>query len=116
MDLLFRIDDQIYEHFRREFPDLNVQVFDYDGSKTEENKEKWRKFIDTYTDETVRDFNMATLIRVDALKEFDSDNSCIVVRIQFHAIEIARNREGINARRQEIAAEENAPDTLTAQP
>lgn len=39
---------------------------------------------------------MGTLIRTDASKEFSPENSILVVRIQFLAIEIARNREGFN--------------------
>jgi hypothetical protein len=94
-----RIDDQIYEHFRKEFPDLDVEQFDYEKSKTEKEKEKWRDFANKYTDETVKDWNVATLMRSNALTEFSPENSCIVLRIQFHAIEIARNREGVNERR-----------------
>jgi len=96
---LTKIDDQIYEHFRKEFPDLDVEQFDYEKSKTEKEKEKWRDFANKYTDETVKDWNVATLMRSNALTEFSPENSCIVLRIQFHAIEIARNREGVNERR-----------------
>ena len=71
------MDDEIYKHFRTEFPDLDVADFDYDGSKTPESKAKWRLFCETYNDEMVKDFNMATLIRNRAGEEFGMDNSCI---------------------------------------
>lgn len=35
-------------------------------------------------------------MRADASHDFGPDNSVLVVRIQFWAIEIARNREGFN--------------------
>lgn len=35
-------------------------------------------------------------MRADASKEFSPDNSIFVFRVQFLAIEIARNREGLN--------------------
>lgn len=93
---LTKQDDEIYTKFRRIFPDLNVEVFDYEYSKSKDQKELWRTFFEGYTDELVKDWNMATLMRPDATKEFSEENSCIVTRIQFHAIEISRNREGIN--------------------
>eukprot|EP00461_Guttulinopsis_vulgaris_P003019 UN03020 len=96
---LTKIDDKIYEHFRKVFPDLNVEKFDYEQSKSDKFKVMWREFSNQYNDEIVKDWNMATLMRLNALEEFSEENCCIVLRIQFHAIEIARNREGINAKR-----------------
>ena len=68
--------------------------------------------------ERVEDYNMATLLRVDATMDYSEENttlgkhlwlalisgtarwnarSCVLVpRIQFYAIEIARNKEGHN--------------------
>jgi len=36
------------------------------------------------------------LVRTNAKGEYSSENTFLVVRIQFYAIEIARNREGYN--------------------
>jgi len=91
-----RCDDEIYTQFRAQFPDVKVDVFDLDASKTTEGKEAWRKFMEAYTDEIVKDFNFATLMRVDVSKPCDQENTCIVPRIQFLAIELARTREGFN--------------------
>ena len=48
-----RIDDEIFEHTIKEFPELNVPPYagfiklDEDAMKSKEGKEKWRKFIET---------------------------------------------------------------------
>lgn len=39
---------------------------------------------------------MGTLLRVDAAGDYNQENTTLVPRIQFFAIEIARNREGHN--------------------
>jgi hypothetical protein len=57
-------------------------------------KNRWRSFIEKF--DKLDDFSFGTLLRTDASKEFGPDNSTFVVRIQFLAIEIARNREGCN--------------------
>ena len=64
----------------------------------------------------MEDYNFGTLVRIDARGEYSSENTLLgksersikenfslrfllvsVVRVQFYAIEIARNREGHNA-------------------
>lgn len=57
-------------------------------------KEKWRGFCNAFED--VEDFNFGTLVRIDPKKEYSDENSILVTRIQFLAIEIARNREACN--------------------
>lgn len=39
---------------------------------------------------------MGTLMRGDVSKGLDQDNLILVIRLQFFAIEIARNKEGFN--------------------
>ncbi|XP_060602348.1 protein PBDC1-like [Ruditapes philippinarum] len=92
---LTQLDDEIYTLFRQEFPDFNVENLDVDGMKTPASKEKWRGFCNKF-ENRVEDFNMGTLIRINSREEFSESNSTLVVRIQFLAIEIARNREGFN--------------------
>ncbi|KAK3589417.1 hypothetical protein CHS0354_020746 [Potamilus streckersoni] len=92
---LTRIDDEIYTRFRQEFPDFPVEVLKEEQLKSPEAKEKWRPFC-SYFENKVEDFNMGTLIRIDSRKEFSEENSMLVLRIQFLALEIARNREGYN--------------------
>lgn len=44
----------------------------------------------------ILDYSYGTLLRSDSAKDYSEDNTILVTRIQFYAIEIARNREGIN--------------------
>lgn len=47
------MDDEIFEHFKADFPELFVEPYeritklDEDMMKSKEGKEKWRKFIET---------------------------------------------------------------------
>lgn len=68
------MDDDIYRHFREDFPDLDVAVVDYEAQKTAEGKEKWRTFCNKY-EGRVQNFNMGTLIRVSAAEEIGPNNS-----------------------------------------
>lgn len=60
---LTKLDDAIYAHFRREFPDLDVKgPLDEDAMKSKDGKEKWRKFIQEY-ENTVEDYNFGCMVR-----------------------------------------------------
>lgn len=91
---LTQLDDEIYTVFRQDFPDLQVDVLNEAEMKTD-LKEKWRLFCSKFENK-VKDFNFGTLIRLNSQEAFTETNSMFVVRIQFLAIEIARNREGYN--------------------
>ena len=95
---LTRIDENIYSHFRKVFPraSLDVSVLTEDLLKSEAAKSLWRPFCLSYDENTVADFNFGTLLRLQANRDYEEDNTCIVPRIQFLAIEIARLREGCN--------------------
>jgi len=88
---LTKMDDQLYKHFRETFPDLNVASVTEEQLKSADAKEFWRSFCEIYK-ETVEDYNYATLIRLNSAKEYCESNSMIVPRVQFLAIELARNR------------------------
>ena len=88
-------DDMIYKKFRETFPDLSIGVLNMEDLKSSDAKEKWRPFC-TEFEGLVEDFNYATMLRVDPNKDYSEDNSVVVPRVQFLAIEIARNREGHN--------------------
>nr|CAH0108409.1 unnamed protein product [Daphnia galeata] len=92
---LTKMDDQLYKHFRETFPELNVASVTEDELKSTDAKEVWRAFCEIYK-ETVEDYNYATLIRLNSAKEYCESNSMIVPRVQFLAIELARNKEGHN--------------------
>lgn len=87
-------DDEIYTAFRTEFPKLDVDHLNEDQLKTPESKDRWRAFIERFN--KLEDFSFGTIIRANADDEFNPDNSILVIRLQFWAIEIARNREGLN--------------------
>ncbi|XP_045146161.1 protein PBDC1 isoform X2 [Echinops telfairi] len=56
---------------------------------------KWRPFCLKF-DGIIEDFNYGTLLRLDCSQGYTEENTIFAPRIQFFAIEIARNREGHN--------------------
>lgn len=92
---LTRHDDKIYEAFRKQFPELKLDVLKEDELKNEEGKKEWREFCEKFKD-VVEDYNFGTLVRTDCKGEYSEENSFIVPRVMFYALEIARNREGYN--------------------
>lgn len=87
-------DDQIYQIFREDFPNFNVGKVTETDMKSPAAKQKWRAFIEKFN--KMDDYSYGTLMRADASQDFGPHNSILMVRIQFWAIEIARNREGYN--------------------
>ncbi|KAJ9581257.1 hypothetical protein L9F63_023563 [Diploptera punctata] len=71
--------------------------FNEEQLKSQEAKEKWRPFCEKFKG-VVEDYNFGTLLRLHTEEDYTPDNSIIVPRIQFYAIELARNREGLNDR------------------
>ncbi|XP_038045955.1 protein PBDC1-like [Patiria miniata] len=108
---LTKQDDDIYHSFREHFPDLKVDVIDQEELKSEAAKLKWRPFCTQY-EGVVEDFNFGTLLRLDCKGDYSEQNSIFVTRIQFFAVEIARNREELNlelwTKKQEKRKEEAA--------
>ncbi|KAI9931050.1 hypothetical protein ASPWEDRAFT_167000 [Aspergillus wentii DTO 134E9] len=93
---LTKMDDQIYEHFMKEFPDFDpAATINEDSMKSKAGKEKWRNWMNQY-EKTVADFNFGTIIRSNPKFEYDQDTTIFGMRMQFYAIEIARNRAGLN--------------------
>jgi len=88
-------DEAIYKDFKASFPDLPLKSLTEDDLKSEKEKVKWREFAERFKD--IEDFNAGTLFRLDCCKDYSEENSIIVPKIQFFALEIARNREGHNA-------------------
>ncbi|XP_043537122.1 protein PBDC1 isoform X1 [Chiloscyllium plagiosum] len=92
---LTREDDQIYTEFRKQFRDLKIDVLDPAKLKSDAAKQQWRPFCLKF-ETLVEDFNYGTLLRLDCSKDYVEENTIFATRIQFFAIEIARNREGYN--------------------
>ena len=67
---LTKIDDEIYEHFKKEFPEFNPQVtINEDEMKSKEGKEKWRNFMMAY-EKKVDDYNFGTMLRSNPKFEY----------------------------------------------
>jgi len=110
---LTKIDDDIYEHLKTDFPEFDpAKTINEDEMKSKAGKERWRKFMMAY-EKKVDDYNFGTMMRADPKWEYGQDETifgeCVaacslgpeaynvtVPRMQFYAIEIARNRNGLN--------------------
>ncbi|KAJ3982950.1 DUF757-domain-containing protein [Lentinula detonsa] len=114
---LTKLDDEIFQHTMETFPELakepheNLTKLDEDWMKSREGKERWRKFIMLY-EKKIKDHNFGSLIRMDARDEYAEKNTIFVTRIQFYAIEISRNRLGLNDKAHELAKEEAEKERL----
>lgn len=87
-------EDEIYRVFRQDFPDLRVDVLTDDDLKSPKAKIAWRQYARKF--DQLENYSYGTLMRAESSKQFTPDNAILVVRIQFWAIESARNREGFN--------------------
>ncbi|EGO01256.1 hypothetical protein SERLA73DRAFT_179390 [Serpula lacrymans var. lacrymans S7.3] len=105
---LTKLDDEIYDHLMKTFPEFadpphdKLVRLDEDWLKSDDGKKKWRDFIQAYENK-VKDYNFGSLIRTDARLEYGETNTIFVTRIQFLAIEIARNKMGLNDGAHEVA-------------
>ncbi|XP_018398705.1 PREDICTED: protein PBDC1 [Cyphomyrmex costatus] len=88
-------DEQIYKTFKDTFPNMKVDTVDEEELKSPEGKIKWRFFCEQFKD-VVEDYSFGTLLRADCTGDYSEQNSILTTRIQFYAIELARNREGFN--------------------
>eukprot|EP00092_Neocalanus_flemingeri_P037837 GFUD01041187.1.p1 GENE.GFUD01041187.1~~GFUD01041187.1.p1 ORF type:complete len:205 (-),score=73.66 GFUD01041187.1:137-751(-) len=88
------LDDQIYKDFKESFPDLNIAKLTEEDIKNAEAKVAWREFSNRY--KHVEDFSLGSLVRMDSSKDYSEENTMLSIKIQFFAIEIARNRDGLN--------------------
>ena len=67
---LTKIDDEIYEHFKSEFPDFNpAMTIDEDEMKSKEGKKQWRNFMMQY-EKKIEDYNFGTMLRSNPKFEY----------------------------------------------
>lgn len=96
---LTKIDDEIHHHLLESFPEFRnpekVISVDEDEMKSNQNKPRWREFMEAYENK-VEDYNFGTLLRRNCRGEYSEQNTMFVPRMQFYAIEIYRNKIGIN--------------------
>ncbi|KAF4762386.1 hypothetical protein HAV15_006617 [Penicillium sp. str.  len=92
---LTKQDNDIYESFMEAFPDFDpAETLVEEEMKSKAGKEKWRTWMLKW--DKIEDFNFGTMIRTRADAEYDQDTTIFGVRMQFYAVEIARNRAGLN--------------------
>ncbi|EFO22973.1 hypothetical protein LOAG_05516 [Loa loa] len=84
----------IYDKFREFFPKMNVEKITEIELKGE-NKRQWFTFCE-YFKEEIGDYNLATIMRIRADGAYSESNTIVVPKIIFLAVEIARNKEGLN--------------------
>ncbi|KAI0905112.1 putative polysaccharide biosynthesis protein [Ustulina deusta] len=93
---LTKMDDDILEHLKADFPDFDpAATIDENEMKSKAGKERWRKFMVAY-EKKIDDYNFGTMLRTSPKVEYDQDTTIFVPRMQFYAVEIARNRAGLN--------------------
>ncbi|GAA5854948.1 hypothetical protein JCM8547_002318 [Rhodosporidiobolus lusitaniae] len=105
---LTKWDDLIMESFEKHFPDWQnddkLKVINEDELKTPEGKKRWREFMMPF-EKTIDEYNFGTLIRSNCEDDYTQENSMFGYRLQFYAIEIARNRRGLNDKVYELTQE-----------
>ena len=81
---LTRIDDEIYDHFKREFPEFDATgTIDEDNMKSKKGKERWRKFIKEY-ETKVDDYNYGTMLRANPKFEYGEKETIFGALTQFY--------------------------------
>jgi hypothetical protein len=87
---LTKLDDEIYEHFMKEFPEWDpAATINEDEMKSKAGKERWRNFIMQY-EKKVEDYNFGAMVRANPKTEYSQEGTIFAVRMQFYAIEITR--------------------------
>ncbi|KAH6615787.1 polysaccharide biosynthesis-domain-containing protein [Chaetomium sp. MPI-SDFR-AT-0129] len=105
---LTKIDNDILEHLQKDFPEFDpAETIDEDKMKSKEGKQRWRDFMMVY-EKKVDDYNFGTMLRTNAKSEYGQEETIFVPRMQFYAVEIARNKAGLNDWIYEQAQKEKA--------
>lgn len=72
---LTKYDDDIYEHFMKEFPDFDpTATIIEDEMKSKAGKERWRKFIMEY-ENSIEDYNFGTMLRKSHAVEYSQNDT-----------------------------------------
>ena len=67
---LTKMDDEIYEHFKRDFPEFDPrETIIEDEMKSKKGKERWRTFMMAY-EKKVEDYNFGTMLRANPKFEY----------------------------------------------
>ncbi|PFH62654.1 hypothetical protein XA68_12525 [Ophiocordyceps unilateralis] len=104
---LTKMDDDIYAHLTEAFPDFDAAAtINEDEMKSKAGKERWRAFMMVY-EKKIDDYNFGTMVRDSPRAEYEEKTTIFVPRMQFYAIEIARNKKALNDWIYEKAQAEN---------
>lgn len=72
---LTKIDDEIYEHLKADFPEFDAAAtIDEDEMKSKSGKERWRKFMMAY-EKKVDDYNFGTMVRNNPKEEYEENTT-----------------------------------------
>lgn len=72
---LTKIDDDIYDHLAKDFPDFDpAKTIIEDEMKSPEGKKRWREFMMVYENK-VDDFSFGTILRTDPKDEYTQHGS-----------------------------------------
>jgi hypothetical protein len=72
---LTKVDDDIHEHFLKDFPDYDLKAtINEDEMKSKAGKERWRTFINSYEGK-VDDYNFGTMLRANAAEEYGQEGT-----------------------------------------
>ena len=113
---LTKLDDTIHQEFQKSFPNFNLSLLNEDSFKSEERKAAWDSFINHFIEGKVVGYDTGCLLRKNCSRKYDKDNVILVQRYQYLAIEIARNREGLNDEVYQKAQREKAKAAKTKKP
>ncbi|CAK7901567.1 hypothetical protein CAAN1_11S03488 [[Candida] anglica] len=95
---LTKHDDDIVEQVLEAFPEFkepkNVALINEGEMKSVSGKAKWRAFCEKFNE--IEDYNFGTLLRSSVSDYYTQEGTIFVVRIQFYAIELLRNKYGLN--------------------
>ena len=81
---LTKMDDDIYDHFKREFPEFDPkETINEDQMKSKEGKERWRNFMMTY-EKSVDDYNFGTMLRSNPKFEYGEKETIFGLQALFH--------------------------------
>jgi hypothetical protein len=72
---LTRLDDEIYEHLKTDFPEFDpAATIDEDEMKSKQGKERWRKFMMAY-EKKIDDYNFGTMMRTNPKFEYGREET-----------------------------------------
>lgn len=72
---LTKLDDEIYEHFKRDFPEIDpAETLDEDAMKSPQGKKRWREFMMTY-EKKVDEYNFGTMLRSNPKWEYGKEET-----------------------------------------